>query len=81
MAVGMKRSANQRKALGLLAGSPHGCTVANMMAHGFTNAVLDGLLRDGLATMAPGTMCTGTRRITVVYVAITDVVRQVLATK
>ena len=76
----MKPSANQRRALGLLAGSPRSCTVANMLAHGFTNAMLDGLVRDGLATMAPGTMCTGTRRITVVCVAITDVGRQLLAT-
>jgi hypothetical protein len=51
-----------------------------MLAHGFTNAMLDGLVRDGLATIAPGTMCTGTRRITVVCVAITDVGRQLLAT-
>jgi hypothetical protein len=76
----MKPSANQRRALGLLAGSPQGCTMANMLAHGFTNAVLDGLVRDGLAAMAPGTMSTGTRRITVVCVAITDVGRQLLAT-
>jgi hypothetical protein len=80
MTVGIKPSANQRKALGLLADCPHGCSVANMLAHGFTNVMLDGLVRDGLATMAPGTARFGTRRITVVWVAISDVGREVLAT-
>jgi hypothetical protein len=44
----------------------------NMLAHGFTNAMLNGLVREGLATIEPGTVCTGSRRITVVWVAITD---------
>jgi hypothetical protein len=78
MTVGMKPSANQRRALGLLAGCPHGCSVSNMLAHGFTNAMLDGLVRDGQATMAPGTVRTGTRRITIVWIAISDVGREVL---
>src|ERR1700683_1297254 len=47
---------------------PHGRTVADMLAHGFTNALLDRLARDGLATIQPGTICTGTRRITVIWV-------------
>jgi hypothetical protein len=56
----------------------HGRTVANMMAHGFTNAMLDGLVRDELAIIEPGTMRTGTRRITVVWVAITEIGRKVI---
>jgi hypothetical protein len=32
-------------------------------------------VREGLATIEPGTVHTGTRRITVVWVAITDVGR------
>jgi hypothetical protein len=36
-------------------------------AHGFTNALLDQLVRDGLATIQPGTTRAGTRRITVVW--------------
>jgi hypothetical protein len=76
----MATSADQRRALSLLAGSPHGCTVANMLAHGFTNAMLDRLVRDGLATIQPGTACAGTRRVTVVWVSITDVGLEVLAT-
>ena len=37
----------QRRALRLLADAQHGRTVANMLAHGFTNALLDRLARDG----------------------------------
>jgi hypothetical protein len=75
----MLTSTDQRRALTLLAGSPHGCTVANMLAHGFTNATLNGLVRDGLATIQPGTVRSGTRRITVVWVASTEVGLEVLA--
>jgi hypothetical protein len=52
--------------------------MANMLAHGFTNAMLDGLVRDELAIIEPGTMRTGTRRITVVWVAITESGRKVI---
>jgi len=69
----------QRRALTLLVGCPHGCTVAKMLAHGFTNAMLDSLERDGLVALQPGTVRTGTRRITVVWVAITDTGRAVVA--
>jgi hypothetical protein len=75
----MVTSTAQRRALRLLGDSPCGCTVANMMAHGFTNATLNGLVRDGLAVMQPGTVRTGTRRITVVWVTITEVGQRVLA--
>jgi hypothetical protein len=75
----MATSTNQHRALSLLAGAPHGCTVANMLAHVFTDATLNSLVRDGLATIQPGTVRTGTRRITVVWVAITEVGREVLA--
>jgi hypothetical protein len=75
----MATSREQRRALSMLAGRPHGCTVANMLAHGFTNAMLNGLVREGLATIEPGTVCAGTRRITVVWVAITDFGREAIA--
>jgi hypothetical protein len=52
---------DDRRALDLLAASPHGRTVANMLAHGFTNAMLDGLVRDELAIIASGTVRTGAR--------------------
>jgi hypothetical protein len=72
-------NAEHRRALRLLADAPHGCTVSIMLAHGFTNAMLDRLVRDGLATLQPGTVRTGTRRITVVWVTITDTGRGALA--
>jgi hypothetical protein len=54
----------------MLVAYSHGCTVANMLAHGFTNVILDGLTRDGLVTLQPETVRTGTRRITAVWVVI-----------
>jgi hypothetical protein len=72
-------SSDQRRALRLLADCPQGCTVANMLAHGFKNEMLDRLVRDGLATIQPGTVRTGTRQITVVWVTITKAGRRVLA--
>ena len=52
-----------------------------MLAHGFTDATLNSLVRDGLATIQPGTVRTGTRRITVVWVTITEVGRGLLVDK
>jgi hypothetical protein len=75
----MVTSTAQRRALRLLAGSPYGCTVGNVLAHGFTNATLNGLVRDGLAVIEPGTVRTGTRRITVVWVKVTEIGLGVLA--
>lgn len=74
-------STEYRRALRMLADAPHDCTIAMMLAPGFTNAMLDMLVRDGLATIQPGTMHTGTRRITVVWVSITDVGRGALGAK
>jgi hypothetical protein len=61
--------------------APYGRTVADMLVHAFTNASLDRLARDGLATIQPGTMRTGTRRITIVWVAITEAGQRALADK
>jgi hypothetical protein len=41
--------------------------------------LLDQLARDGLATIQPGTICTSTRRITVIWVEITEAGRRALA--
>jgi hypothetical protein len=49
-----------------------------MLAHGFSNAMLDKLVRDGLATLQPGTVRSGTRRITAVWMTITDIGRGAL---
>ena len=72
-------SGEQRRALRLLADAPHGRTLAIMLAHGFPNAMLDELVSDRLATVQPGTVCFGTRRITVAWVAISEVGLQGLA--
>jgi hypothetical protein len=55
-------NAEHRRALMLLADAPHGCSISIMLAHGFSNARLDKLVRDGLATLQPGTVRSGTRR-------------------
>ena len=72
-------SAEHRRALRLLADAPHGCTISIMLAHGFSNVMLDKLVRDGLAILQPGTVRSGTRRITVVWMTITDIGRDALA--
>jgi hypothetical protein len=50
-----------------------------MLAHGFTTELLADLVRDGLATAAPGIMYAGKRPITVTRLGITDLGRQALA--
>ena len=74
-------TAEQRRALRLLAGSPHGCTEAIMLAHGFKTELLAVLVRDGLAAAEPGTVRTGRRQIEVVWVMITDAGRRALTSK
>jgi hypothetical protein len=67
------------RALRLLAGSPHGSTEAITLAHGFTAELLVDLVRDGLATAAPGIIYAGKRPIEVTQLRITDIGRQMLA--
>jgi hypothetical protein len=72
-------SAEHRRALRLLADAPHGCTVSILLAHGFTNAMLERLVLGGLAILQPGTARAGTRRIIVIWMTITDTGRDALA--
>jgi hypothetical protein len=44
------RGAEQNRALQMLAGASHRCTVAIMLVHGLTAGLLVGLVRDGLST-------------------------------
>jgi hypothetical protein len=74
----MTTSVQLHRALRLLADASHGRTVADL-AHGFTNALLDRLAGDGLATIQPGTICTNTRRITVIWVETTEAGQRALA--
>jgi hypothetical protein len=75
----MAVSGDQRRALRLLTGSPRGATEAMMLAHGFTSAMLDALVRDELATAERRAMRAGRRRIEVTWLTITDAGRQALA--
>jgi hypothetical protein len=81
MAVSPQRgfAAEQHRALRFLAGSPLGATEAIMLAHGFTSAMLDALVRDGLATAERRAVRAGRRPIQVTWFAITDAGRQALA--
>jgi hypothetical protein len=74
------RGAELNRALRLLAGSPHGCTEAIMLAHGFTDEILGRLVMNGLATAAPGIKYAGNRPIEVTRLAITDAGRQAIDT-
>ncbi len=74
----MGLSAEQRRALWLLAGSSHGCTEAILLAHGSTIEMLIVLARGGLATATPEIVHAGSRPIEVVRVGITEAGRQAL---
>src|SRR5271167_1368696 len=73
MAVSPQRgsAAERHRALRLLAGAPLGATEAIMLAHGFTNEMLDALVRDGLATAEQRAMKAGLQPIQVTWFAIT----------
>jgi hypothetical protein len=81
MAVSPQRgfAAEQHRALRLLVGSAGGATEAIMLAHGFTNAMLDALVRDGLAKAERRAVRAGRRRIEVTWLTITEDGRQALA--
>jgi hypothetical protein len=68
----MTLSPEQRSALELLAAAgARGCTESIMLAHSFKIELLDGLVRDGLATAEPDRVRAGGRSIEV-RVLITD---------
>ncbi len=72
-------SAEQRRALTLLERAPRGLTEATLLrVHGFTFELLDGLVHDGLAEVATGTVMRGSRTIEVTRVRITDAGRRAI---
>jgi hypothetical protein len=71
-------SAEQRRVLELLAGSPRGCTKGRLLADGFTLDMLTDLVREGLATAQRGTLRVGGRQIKVERYRITDVGRRAI---
>jgi hypothetical protein len=75
----MSLTADQRRALRLLANDPHGATEALMQAHGFRGEMLAGLVLAGLATVTTDTMRAGAATIRVEKYRITEIGRKALA--
>jgi hypothetical protein len=71
-APGRDLTGDQRRALDMLTGSPHGCTEFILRAHGFSVGLLAGLMRTGLAKAEAETTQAGERAICVVRIRITD---------
>ena len=69
---------NERRALIMLASSPHGVTEALLFARGFKREAIAGLIHAGLATMTPESVRTGARTIEVGRVRITEKGRRAL---
>jgi hypothetical protein len=76
---GMAIPADQREALRMLAGSPHGSTESILLAHGFGIGTLHDLVRDGLVTTERRTVRAERRLIEVKLMTITDAGRRALA--
>jgi hypothetical protein len=74
-------SGEERRALGMLAGSPDGCTKSVLLAHGLKDETLTGLVDKGLAKSTPGTVRIGPsqRPINVTWLTITAEGRKALA--
>ncbi len=72
-------SDEQRRALKLLAGSPHGATEALLLAKGFETKMLVGLVHEGLATALVGEpVRDGGKTVEVVRIRITEPGRRAL---
>ena len=67
--------AHRRRALELLASSPHGASEERMLAHGFTRRMVTWLVRAGLALRYRMPLRVSGRTIEVTYVMITGVGR------
>ena len=72
-------TAEQRRALVLLASDQHEATEALMLAHGFKRETLAGLVQAGLATVVTETMRAGAATIKVERYRVTDDGRDALA--
>jgi hypothetical protein len=74
-------SMEQRQALEMVAGSPHGVTEDLLvLAHGFNSDMIAGLVRATLATAQRETVRAGGESVEVVRIRITDAGRQALET-
>jgi hypothetical protein len=66
------RTGDQISALEMLAGSPNGCSEAEMKAKGFTVGLLGALIRLGYARATPGIVQVAGRSVGMVRLAITE---------
>ncbi len=71
-------SKNARRALEVLAADQRGITETLMLAHGFTERMLKGLVRTGLAMRCRMPLRIGDRSIDVTYMMITTAGRRAL---
>jgi hypothetical protein len=78
-ARGRGPSGEERRALDVLAGSPHGCTEGTLRAHGFTVRLLARLVRAGFAVAKPEIVKADGRTLSMLRLTITDIGRQALA--
>jgi hypothetical protein len=74
----MALTPDQRHALEMLVGNPHGCMEATLRAHGFGVGLLAGLVRAGLAVGNSENVKVGGQTLSAVRFKITDVGRMVL---
>jgi hypothetical protein len=75
----MAITADEREALRMLVGSPHGCSESIMLAHGFAIGMLRDLVRNEFATADREFVRAGRRTITIVRLRITEAGRRALA--
>jgi hypothetical protein len=73
------RDAEEKRALQLLAGTPHGYTKKTLRAHGFRDGLLSRIVRAGLAVAKPEIVKADGRTLSLVRLTITDAGRQALA--
>ena len=69
---------DERNALQRLADVPRGIAKTLMLAHGFTQELIDGLARKGLATVVPDMARIGKQTIEIELVMITDTGRKAI---
>ena len=69
---------DESRALQRLADVPRGIAKTLMLAHGFTHELIDGLVLNGLATVAPDIARIGKQTIEIELVIITDAGRQAI---
>jgi hypothetical protein len=72
-------SAEQRRALEILAGSPLGCTEEILRAHGFAVGLLARIVRAGFAVAKPEIVKAGGRTLSMLRLTITDAGLRALA--